>query len=238
MFKEIHLKRIWLSLAIAQAALLLLNAGACWANPSAGQVKTAISKGNVLTPDSSFAVHIVGNKVAIATRRHANATDDDCKIDAALIAKQVMDLCPNNPPSVEVSFQDMADSNQLAKVTVTAFDIKGYGTGKLSKGDLLKAIVLTPIFKVNPLKQFADQSYDQFLASNWVAPGELQVERQDLFAHIKNMQAKGLSKDLADSDFTELFRIEDLLRTSQNDSAHKCFAALQDTVKSQESRLN
>jgi len=108
--------------------------------PSNEALKAAILKSKLLDPtielvtttDPANADHIL-----VSTFLHSSATDGDCKIDALLIGKAVMESAPD-VTRVTVTFFSTADFSTYKQVSVKSTDIKAFEGGAVNKELLLK----------------------------------------------------------------------------------------------------
>ncbi len=117
----------------------------CWVPVmalSSREVADAIVKARVLT--TPITIQIEGGSVGVSTYLNTQATSKDCKIDAALIAKAVIDLAPDDIARVTVYFYNTT-MTKCDAVSVTAGDIKSFGSGSTSKEQLLSTLVITSV---------------------------------------------------------------------------------------------
>src|SRR5277367_711987 len=78
-------------------------------NLSKPEIITAIDKAKILAPGTSVNADVYRDQVSISTYRNSRANDDDCKIEAAMIAKTVLDLAPKEISRIMVYFFSMAN---------------------------------------------------------------------------------------------------------------------------------
>ena len=125
--------------AVALQAILLsayLPLTAASAAPSSQDLVSAIEKAKVLSTGTRVAASVNGAEAYVSTYRNARATDDDCKIEAILVAKTIMDLAPADISRVTVYFYNALRLNKRKEVAVTAGDVKAFGAGQLSQEQL------------------------------------------------------------------------------------------------------
>jgi len=103
-------------------------------------VVNAIEKAKILAPSIRLNARVSQDEVMVATYKNPKAEDKDCKIEAVLIAKEVMDLAPGVVPRVTVYFYSSSTLNNFKQVEVTAGDVKAFATGSLSKDELMASI--------------------------------------------------------------------------------------------------
>jgi hypothetical protein len=120
--------------------------------------------------------------------RHPKATEQDCKIDAVLVAKAVMDVYPKEVARIKLVL-NMSNADNLQEITVTTGDVKAFATGTISKEDLLMSLELK---KVEAQANEDDaNSVLQTEGAKQVAPGPFRVQRQLLAGRIEKLKARG-----------------------------------------------
>jgi len=107
---------------------------------TASEIQSQIDKAQVLPPGTSMSVAVNGKAVTIATYRNQLANERDCKIDAVLIAKTIMDLAPSDVGSVTVDFYGRSDLSNYEEISLSAGDIKAFGSGAVRKEELLSSV--------------------------------------------------------------------------------------------------
>lgn len=127
---------------IVMAAMLLPLGSQVLAAPTANDITSAIDKAKILSSNTRVAAAVNGAEVYISTYRNAKANDNDCKIEAVLIAKTVMDLSPADITRVTVYFYNALRRSSRKVVSVSAGDVKAFGAGQLSQEQLLTSISL------------------------------------------------------------------------------------------------
>jgi hypothetical protein len=93
------------------------------------EVVNALEKAKILAPSIRLNARVSPDEVIIATYKNPKAEDKDCKIDAVLIAKAVMDLAPGEVPRVTVYFYSSSTLSKYKQVEVTAGDVKAFASG-------------------------------------------------------------------------------------------------------------
>lgn len=92
---------------------------------------------------SEYPAHVLVHapEVEVFTVRHPKATDQDCKIDAVLLAKLLFDKYPKLT-RLKLVFHD--DKSALSQsVMVTTGDVRAYGSGSINQDELLSSLELT-----------------------------------------------------------------------------------------------
>lgn len=106
------------------------------------EVITAIEKAKILDPSIRVNAQVSKDVVWVATYKNPKANDRDCKIEAVLLAKTIMDLAPGEVPRVEVRFHSQTALSKFRQVDVTAGDVKAFATGSLSENELIASITI------------------------------------------------------------------------------------------------
>lgn len=127
---------ITLACALVLSGVSIMDAFAA----SGGEIVTAIEKSKILSQGTRVSAAVNGADVFISTYKNAKANDNDCKIEAVLMAKTAMDLAPDQFGRVNVYFYSAFNLNKRKIVSVTAGDVKAFGSGQLSKDQLLSSL--------------------------------------------------------------------------------------------------
>ncbi|GEM_PF-2251535 len=196
--------------AICAAAMIGFVAQA-QAKLTSEQIKKIVQDSKVLGSDASVSASSSGKEAVISTYRNPRATDKDCKIDAVLIAKKLMDADPQGTALVKVLFYDPSNAGNCRQVTVREGDVKAFAARAIDQDTLLAEIELTR-GPANPLTRQRGRSYSD--GSPEVLPGIYRGERVQLLGEIQTLQEHGVSVTPFLADF---FQIEDRVR--QNDEA-------------------
>jgi hypothetical protein len=139
---------------LLSASLLALLAfpfqAPCLAAVSAANLVDTVEKAKILTTGTRVSAAVNGSEAYISTYKNARATDNDCKIEAVLIAKAVMDVAPNDITRATIYFYSTANINKRKFVTVTAGDVKAFGSGQLGQEQLLSSLTVKDEEVVDP----------------------------------------------------------------------------------------
>jgi hypothetical protein len=155
---------------------------------SAALVKI-IQSAHILTPEYPINGGLDNNEALILTVRHPNATDQDCKIDAVLVAKAIMDVYPKQIIRVKLILSD-ARSENMHEIAVTAGDVRAYATGTINKDELLSSLELTRVSNSHQ-ENAAPIALNNDNGPVKVPPGVYRYERQMLAGRIENLKARG-----------------------------------------------
>jgi len=121
---------------------LLLPQSVPAAVPSSDAVKAAIVKSKLLDPGIELVMAADPthpDRILVSTFLHGSATDRDCKFDAFLIGKAVMESAPDIH-LVTVSFVSTADLSTYKQVSVKSTDVQVFENGQVNKESLLKSL--------------------------------------------------------------------------------------------------
>ena len=101
-------------------AVFLLACSCCsvYAALSESQVLSLIERAKILSSDSQVQARVGLHDVAISAYRHPKATDKDCKIDAVLLAKTVIDADPVVITTIKVRFYDPTNNTSYREINV------------------------------------------------------------------------------------------------------------------------
>lgn len=165
-----------LSLLVAFSLLLGRPAFAI----SDADIVQAIEKAKVLAPNIRMNARISKDEVEVSTYKNPKANDDDCKIEAVLVAKTVMELAPELAPRVVVYFYSSNALSRFKQVSVSSGDVKAFGAGSTGREELLRSIVIKEDYIADPGKRVANyMSEGQILKTKRVVT-TLRGDRVDL----------------------------------------------------------
>ncbi|HMO20426.1 MAG TPA: hypothetical protein PKC98_05600 [Candidatus Melainabacteria bacterium] len=99
-----------------------------------------IEDARVLAPGTRVRASIAKGQALISTFRNRKANDRDCKIEAVLIGKTIFDKPENEVNSITVYFYDSGNPSKYKSITVSKGDVAAFGTGQVSKSELLSSI--------------------------------------------------------------------------------------------------
>jgi len=185
------------------------------------EIVKVITDAHILTPGYEIKPVLTTDAASITTFRNPKASDKDCKIDAALIARQVISLDGKKFKSVSVYFYDTKNPFQYTKAVVGANNVVNFGDGKLSQAKLIDSVSLTKGLnkaQANPLGKFHQQSYGQILQRPDVVPGPMLAERAQLLKQIRQLGASKIDKRVMQTLSENFVLIEDLARYNQSES--------------------
>jgi hypothetical protein len=189
-------------------------------DPSAEKLSEVVRKSKILKPDSPLQIVIEGKEVRITTLRGAKSTDQDCKIDAALIAKNIFEAFPKKITRVKTQFGS-PEKNALDQVTVTEGDVKAFGSGAISENELLSSLEL-----LNVISESKTESN-----RIGVKAGPFEPQRSLLSMNIERLKSKGTNV----MAFQKLFdQIENSLATENRGAIERQIDDLSQKLREQD----
>ncbi len=114
-----------------------------------------VEKAKILAPYIRINARVRPEEVEIATFKNPKANANDCKIEAVLIAKTLMDYAPGQVSRVTVYFYNSNSLSTYKEVAVTAGDVRAFGNGTVSKDELLKSLEIREAAILDPSKRVA-----------------------------------------------------------------------------------
>jgi hypothetical protein len=175
-----------------------------------------------------------GDKEAlIYALRNNKATDNDCKIDAVLIARKLIDADPAAVKRVKVTFFDQNNRSNYRQVVVREGDVKAYAARVIDQNTLLEELELV-MGQGNPSEAPPKKVLQGSAHAPEVAPGILQDERATLLSQINALKAKGVGV----SPFLGQFAVlEEKAKQGDQDGAAKLLQSLGEAVTQQSEQL-
>lgn len=137
--------------------------------PTDSEAVDALERAKILAPTIRLNARVGQDGIEVATYKNPKANYNDCKIEALLIAKTLMDLAPGEVPRVIVYFYNSTSLSSFKQVGVTVGDVKAFASGSLSKDELLKSLVVSEDSILDPSKRVASYlSEKQYVRPNKV----------------------------------------------------------------------
>ena len=151
------------------------------AEAAAGQaIVDLIRHANIVPSDYKLTASVSDEEALVTTQRKPKATDADCKILSALIAKTAFEAIPENIQRVKVVLLDY-DADASSSVVVNRAVIKLFGSGGLSEKELLGSLALTT----------SGGSSSKSSEDSSVQSGPQEVDRMLLLGRIEKLKSKG-----------------------------------------------
>jgi len=153
---------------------------------NADEAASKLKLAKIIDPRCALRLTLTGKEEAtIITERNPKATDEDCKIDAVLLTKSLIEAYPKQIARVKVIFSQ-ADGDG-SQATVTAGDIKSFGSGAIDKRTLLDSIEIAKVSSLEVVSA-GNQSVD-----SKVKMGPFQPWRLLLLEHISKLAQQGVN---------------------------------------------
>jgi hypothetical protein len=184
--REGRVSKAGLTAAVVVSVLCALTPSLVLADaPSVAAMTQVLRNAKVVNTDRALHLSIGNKRVLIITERGAKSTDKDCRIDAVLLAKTLIDTYSSEIISVKVLFSK-ADSDKLTQVNVTTGDVKAFGSGQISEDDLLSSLDVQEVSaeSAGPGDTSANTTPD-------LVPGPFLEKRLILMQQIDSMEKKG-----------------------------------------------
>lgn len=149
----------------------------------ASKLLFVLRSAKTVKPNQRLNAVMADKQATILTERNSKASDKDCKIDAVLIAKQLIDSFPDQISRVRVMFEKIG-TNQSSRVDVTAGDVKAYALGAMNAESLLSSLDLVDVDTGGGVANGSALS---------VLPGPMLDKRLLLLSRIESLKSKGTS---------------------------------------------
>ncbi len=153
------------------------------------KINKIIEEGQILDDEYRVSSQIVGDEVLISTwaNERTKSKEQDCKIDAVLIARKVMDVDPQAVKRVRVRYFDRKDKAHATydEVVVLSGLVRSFAAGILGQDEILSSLTLTSHGDSSSGETSAGVVPCQIQAA---CPGPMQAERRDLLARIENLK--------------------------------------------------
>jgi len=208
--------------------LIAIPAGLAEAPPlTPAEMILVIRNAKIVTAESPIRASILNQEAIITTKRNAKATDKDCKIDAIMIGKVLVDTYSKEILRVKVLFSDY-ENGKYTSVSLSKGDLTAFADGKLSQDDLLSSLQLTTYQEdVSP---FSDKGGESATTTG-ISPGPLLDKRLLLLSRIESLRQKGTNVKA----YTDYFNtIEDAVKNSDEEKVKSLIASLSDKLNDQE----
>ncbi|MBA3995067.1 MAG: hypothetical protein C0469_16235 [Cyanobacteria bacterium DS2.3.42] len=141
----------------------------------------------------------------VSAKRSSKDTDNDCKINAVMFAKTLMDTYPDQVLRVKVLLFDF-EKSRYNQIVIRKGDVSAFRSGSLSKESLLGSIEITNVADPG---MGSGSSASGTGGSAGVVAGPFQDKRLLLLSHIESLSQKGTNVKAFRSIFDQ---IEDLAR--------------------------
>ena len=160
---------------------------------SSNDIVTLLRKAKIVGEEAELKVKIKGADVVVSTERNLRAKDDDCKIDAVLVAKTVIFSPLGKFNKVTVKFLDpsLPETGEVWQADVSAAEVEQFKAGNLNEEALLKLVELQK--KIPEKSQAGISNTGQAsLPRPPVVPGPLMGARQNARQRLSELESKNL----------------------------------------------
>lgn len=157
------------------ASCLILLGLPAFSLPNDSEAVDALEKAKILAPTIRMNARVAQDGIEVATYKNPKANFNDCKIEALLIAKTLMELAPGEVPRVVVYFYNSTSLSSFKQVSVTVGDVKAFASGSLSKEELLKSLVVSEDSILDPSKRVASYLSER----QYVRPNKVNTQLKD-----------------------------------------------------------
>ncbi len=190
-------KRVAVALAIVAAAV----GNGSWAAITPEKIRSLIEDAKLLQPEYKISAAVNGEEALISTysSTRSRRVDDDCKIDAILMAKTLMEADPEDVKRVRVRFYDPLDTKKYRQVMIREGDIKAFGSRQMDRKDLLASIDMSAGSDETPQRP----------SEKGIEPGILEEARKTIKRRIVKLEGCRVG---VGPFWMELARIEDEVR--------------------------
>ncbi|MCC6979180.1 MAG: hypothetical protein IT343_12730 [Candidatus Melainabacteria bacterium] len=220
------------SLSLFASALVLISAAApAHAGPVTPTELMAILKNaKIINQSALMRAALTDQEALVTAKRSAKDTDNDCKINAVMFAKTLMDAYPEQVLRVKVMFFDF-EKSRYSQIVIRKGDVAAFRSGSLSKDALLGSLEITNVADPT-MNAAATQSGSGSASGAGVVAGPFQDKRLLLLSHIEALSQKGTNVKAFRAIFDQ---IEDLARqgneTALNQKIPYLFEKLQEQQK-------
>jgi len=217
---------------------MLLPVSTAWAGSrlTSTDIKGIVEEAKILSPEFRECQVVLGEgEAAVSIYRNPKASDRDCKIDAVLILKKILDADPNAISRLVVRFHDPTNPGRFRQVIVQAANVKAFGRGEFGQDKLLSMTAITMGERESPLARLSATPYKDLTQSADVLPGVYRGERLQLYGRIEALRHRGVGVSPLTAEF---FRIEDKVRRGDEASVINGMNSLSEKLSAQEESYN
>ncbi|MFA6208390.1 MAG: hypothetical protein WCT03_06640 [Candidatus Obscuribacterales bacterium] len=186
-----------------------------------------IRNAKIVTADAPVRASLINQEAIITTKRNPKANDKDCKIEAIMIGKVLVDTYSKEILRVKVLFSDY-ENQKYTSVSLSKGDLTAFGDGKLNQDELLNSLQLTT-FKED-VSPFSDRASESGTTTG-ISPGPLLDKRLLLLSRIESLKQKGTNVKAYMDYFNT---IEDAVKNSDEEKVKSLSASLSEKLNDQE----
>ncbi|MBA3860058.1 MAG: hypothetical protein C0507_24380 [Cyanobacteria bacterium PR.3.49] len=215
---------------IAGAFLLISNSVPVQAGPVTPTELMAILKNAKIIDQTALMRAVLTDQEALVTaKRSAKDTDNDCKINAVMFAKTLMDAYPDQVLRCKVMFFDF-EKSRYSQIVIRKGDVAAFRSGSLSKDALLGSLEITNVADPS-MNAAASQSGTGSGSATGVVAGPFQDKRLLLLSHIEALSQKGTNVKAFRAIFDQ---IEDMARQGNETALNQKIPYLLEKLQEQQ----
>lgn len=172
---------------------------------------------------------LTDQEAIVTAKRSAKDTDNDCKINAVMFAKTLMDAYPDQVLRCKVMFFDF-EKSRYSQIVIRKGDVAAFRSGSLSKDALLGSLEITNVADPS-INAAAAQSGTSSGAGTGVVAGPFQDKRLLLLSHIEALSQKGTNVKAFRAIFDQ---IEDMARQGNETALNQKIPYLLEKLQEQQ----
>lgn len=185
------------------------------------QLTETLQKSHIFPLNSKFKILKTSSIIAVSTYKHPYGNENDMKIDALLVAREVLWSQPQGVDTVRVYFFNEGDQSEYTMASVCLDLVKQFNAHFLSNTEIIETLKLKREGVGATLQQFSDKSYDEITSDVPMGEGILRKERQELVQQIEQLTSTGAN---VNSLRTAYLLIEDAIRQNDDLGARAAYA--------------
>jgi hypothetical protein len=194
------------------------------------EVIKLVEKAKIISPELKLQAAINGPEVDLSTYRNPKATDRDCKIDAVLMAKEIMTAYPAIV-RVKVLFYDATNPNKYREVMIRQGDVKAFAGRQLTPDQLMASIEIISGELRNPIADLRNKPYSQIAGAPPFVDGPHKGERIEAYGRIEKLKSRGVGV----APFMAIYmQMEDRARQGDEQEVVKALNYLNERLNAQE----
>jgi hypothetical protein len=185
------------------------------------QLTETLQKSHIFTLNSRFKILKTDSTIAVSTYKHPYGNENDMKIDALLVAREVLKSHALGINTVRVYFFNESDQSEYTMASVDLELVKQFNSRLLGNAEIVETLKLKHEGVGGGLQKLAQKSYDEIATDVPMAEGILRKERQELVQQIEQLTSAGAN---VNSLRTAYLLIEDAIRQNDDLGAQAAYA--------------
>ncbi|MFN8656394.1 MAG: hypothetical protein U0105_08665 [Candidatus Obscuribacterales bacterium] len=241
-----------LSISLAANVSILSALPAAATALTSQRVVEIVQKSQALAQNARISAAVGGDEVSLSSFRNKSDNQKDLKIEAVMCAKALMEA-DSGIRRVTMRFYEPLQPKKYAQITVTAAEIKTFGSGSVTPDEFLARLnfaegntdaappatatnnsITTGVTEAQPGGS-KDSTREETPPGMLVVEGPKKPERQALYARIKMLEAQGVGT----ANFINAFhQLENLASADQVPQLDMSIQSLTRSIAQQESALD